>query len=111
MSQESYNQSVHGKYQTIGHEHLEYLVNWATGEYPKSGLCLVECQDGRWFLEVDFGDAFDNVDGVANPKAPDKEPKFFNSETDAQSFAINVLQLAHPELLERTDLARYFELD
>ncbi len=38
-------------FNTIGHEHLDDLVSWATGENPDTGLILVECKDGRWFIE------------------------------------------------------------
>lgn len=45
--------NTHRMYDTVGHEHLDGLVNWAIGEFPDTGLLLIECRDGRWFVEVE----------------------------------------------------------
>lgn len=100
--------NTHEKYKTIGHEHLDSLVNWALDDYPSSGLLLIECADGRYFIGVDFGVEFDLIDGVSKPKIePYIEPKFFAEKTLAITFAIQVIKIVYPELKER-DLNKYF---
>lgn len=92
----------HALYGTVGHLHLDSLTHWATGEYPDSGLMLVECADGRWFVEVDFGDRFDAMEGVSRPYiTPDVAPVFFKDETAARNFSMECLKLGHPDLKER----------
>lgn len=91
--------NTHAMYQTIGHQHLDSLVYWATGEFPDAGLNLVECQDGRWFVEVDHGNRFNQIDGISRPNiAPYVEPQFFGSEQEARVFAIACIKQAHTEV-------------
>lgn len=60
--------NTHIMFDTISHEHLDNLVNWATGECPDSALCLVECRNGRWFIEQDYGNTFDLFPEISRPK-------------------------------------------
>ncbi|MGH8376795.1 MAG: hypothetical protein ACRER6_16210, partial [Pseudomonas sp.] len=59
--------NTHALYRTVGHHHLDSLVYWATGDFPDAGLNLVECEDGRWFVEVDHGIKFDGTAGLSSP--------------------------------------------
>ncbi|UWE19383.1 hypothetical protein [Herbaspirillum huttiense] len=90
--------NTHLIYQTIDHQHLDVLVNWAIGNYPDAGINLVECKDGRWFVEVDFGTKFDGIQGVSRPKVlPFAEPRFWGTEQEARDFAIACIKQAYPE--------------
>jgi len=69
--------NTHEIYNTINHEHLDSLVNWARGEFPSSGLVVVECANGKWFVEVEFGHEFDQFDRISKPEVvPFVEPAF-----------------------------------
>lgn len=102
---------THKLYDTINHEHLDSLVSWATGEFPNAGLNLVECADGRWFVEVDHGRAFDDIAGVSRPTlTPYTEPAFFQSESEAREFAFTCIKQVYPDLASK-DLSEYFSDD
>lgn len=101
--------NTHRMYDTVGHEHLDGLVNWAIGEFPDTGLLLIECRDGRWFVEVEYGDDYDAIAGVSKPNvAPYVEPQFFSSEDDARQFAFTCIKQVYPTLAGR-DLAEYYD--
>lgn len=101
--------NTHIKYNTIGHEHLDDLVSWVTGEYPDSGLILVECSNGRWFVEVDYGHDFDSLLGISNPKCITYvEPSFYSSRSDALEFALALINKVYPDL-DKTKISEYFE--
>jgi hypothetical protein len=87
---------THRLFNTISHSHLDSLVNWATGEYPDSGLLLVECADCRWFVEVDFGNDYNAIGGVSKPKIlPYMDPVFFESRKDGEAFAFECIKKIH----------------
>lgn len=101
--------NTHAMYQTIGHQHLDSLVHWASGEFPDAGLNLVECQDGRWFVEVDHGSRFNHIDGISRPNvSPYVEPRFFGSEHEVREFAIACIKQAHPEVAGK-NLQEWFD--
>lgn len=101
--------NTHAMYRTISHDHLDTFVNWVLGEFPDAGLMLVECQDGRWFVEVDHGIRFDGMPGVSCPNAtPYVEPTFFGDESAATAFALECIKQAHPELANR-DLRKCYD--
>lgn len=98
-------------YDAVSHEHLDSLVYWATGEFPDASLCLVECADGRWFIEVDHGVAFDHIQGVSRPKVtPFIEPAFFSSGVYAREFAFTCIKGVYPIQSDK-DLSDYFAED
>ncbi|BCR26233.1 hypothetical protein [Aquipseudomonas alcaligenes] len=100
--------NTHDLYNTISHEHLDGLVSKAIGEFPAAGLNLLECADGRWFVEVDYGSAFDHLAGVSRPTiTPYTEPVFFQSEAEALRFAYTCIKQVYPEL-ENKDLSEYY---
>lgn len=101
--------NTHAMYQTIGHQHLDSLVYWATGKFPDAGLNLVECRDGRWFVEVDYGVQFDGIEGISRPNvAPYVEPRFFSTEQAVRDFAIACIKQAHPEVADK-NLQEWFD--
>jgi hypothetical protein len=101
--------NTHVMFNTVGHQHLDSLVYWATGDFPGEGLNLVECADGRWFVEVDHGEGFNAFEGVSRPNvAPYAEPRFFADEMGARAFAIECIQKRYPDLQKR-DLNEWFE--
>lgn len=102
---------THQLYNTVDHEHLDCLVYWARkpADFPEDGLLLVECADGRWFVEVEFGNRFDQINGICKPAlTPFAEPAFFASQDLALQFAYACLKQAYPEL-EGRDLSEYFK--
>lgn len=103
--------NTHRLYNTVSHEHLDSLVNWARRDFPSSGLNLVECADGRWFVEVDYGDEFDLLDGLSKPhQAPYVEPQFFAERDLALEFAFECIRSVYPDL-RGFDLASYWSGD
>ncbi len=101
---------THHAFNTISHQHLDTLVLWATGDYPDSALNLIECADGRFFVEVDFGDEFDDMQGISRPHlTPYEQPSFFDTRAEGQAFAIRAIQHQFYELSKRDDLHSWFE--
>jgi hypothetical protein len=91
--------NTHAMYRTVGHTHLDSFVNWVLGDFPDAGLNLVECADGRWFVEVDHGIRFDGMPGVSRPNvAPYVEPVFYVDEAAAMVFALDCIKKAYPAL-------------
>lgn len=90
--------NTHQKYQTIGHCHFDFTYrkndSW---EYPESGLLLIECGDGRWFIEQDFGDEYDRFAGVV--KSSDDvltEPTFYANVEDVARAAFALIKQVYP---------------
>ncbi len=104
--------NTHELYKTIYHEHLDSLVYWALGDFPDSGINLVECEDGRWFVKVDHGDDYDHIEGIARPNvSPSTEPFFCPTEEEARKFAYECIRRVHPSL-DGVDLnANYSEVE
>lgn len=95
-------------FKTVACEHLDVLVYWATEEFPDSGLLLVQCKDGRWFVEVEYGQAFDGLPGLSFPFViPYAFPTFFPSEDAARNHALQCLYSLYPKLRDR-DLTAYY---
>lgn len=96
--------NTHKMFHTVGHEHLDTFVLQSTGRYPDSGLNLVECADGRWYVEVDFGAEFDNMEGISRPHSqPYTNPRFFDSRLEALDFAVSCIQQVCPDLKNRDE--------
>jgi hypothetical protein len=99
---------THALLKTVACEHLDVLVYWATGEFPDSGLLLAQCTDGRWFIEVEYGQAFDGTAGLSFPFVlPYVFPTFFSTEDDARHWALQCLYPLYPKL-EGRDLSLYY---
>lgn len=105
--------NTHVMYQTVNHEHLDSLVYWAKNgdDFPESGVNLVECESGKWFVEVDHGTEFDNVTGISKHDiSPFVEPTFFSNEDAARKFAYDCIKTVYPELKGK-DFDEYYEED
>ncbi|CAM3024891.1 hypothetical protein [Legionella worsleiensis] len=101
--------NTHQIYNTISHEHLDNLVSWATGEYPDSGLCLVECQNGNWFVEVDFGHCFDSFTNISKPElTPYIEPRFFPNRKNALTYATEIIKQVYSSIDDKK-ISEYFQ--
>lgn len=81
---------THQRYRTINHEYLESVRNVAYLGPLRNGWSLVECEDGRWFVESNSSfDAAPHLAGVSLPRVfPYAEPSFFPNRDDALEFAI-----------------------
>lgn len=98
-------------YKVQGHQHLDSLVYWASGEFPDSGINIVSLVDGRYFLSVDFGDDYHRFSNIfRHDLHPYQAPQFFDSKEAVQSYAIACIKKVHPDLAHR-DLAVFFEDD
>jgi len=96
-------------FDTVFNEPLDALLLWATGKPPSSGLMLYKCADGRWFLEAEFGNLFDDVDGISKPHlAPYETPVFFPGEKEAHQYAFVCIREKYPELEDR-DLSLFYQ--
>lgn len=84
-------------------------MSWARGEYPDSGLILVECSDGRWFIEIDYGPDYDSFLGISKPKCtPYLEPIFYSSRKEALAIAIDLIKKVHKNINEER-ISGYFD--
>jgi hypothetical protein len=66
-------------------------------DYPMSGLAIVECSDGRWFIEQDFGTEYSQFPGVVK-SGSDLEtlPEFYPEPTAAANAAFALIQQVYP---------------
>jgi hypothetical protein len=70
-----------------------------------------KCADGRWFVEVDFGNDYNAIGGVSKPKIlPYMDPVFFECRKDGEEFAFECIKKIHPTLRER-DLGQYLKTE
>lgn len=80
----------HAAFQTIGHQHICCYIP-ADG-FKSCDIMVVECADGRWYVEDNWGGDAENAIGVWNPFNPDNSlPSFFSTKTDAVRHAVAVL--------------------
>ncbi|OJU46026.1 MAG: hypothetical protein BGN96_00990 [Bacteroidales bacterium 45-6] len=57
---------------------------------------MVECVDGRWFIEVDFGHDFDSFAGISKPKySPYVAPNFYSNREGALTKALELIRQVH----------------
>lgn len=83
----------------ISSEQLDSVALWASNEYPDAGLILIGCKDGRWFVEVEFGNRFDGIIGLSRPAlTPYSQPVFFSGRTEALDYALSCMKAVYPEL-------------
>ncbi|WP_159185357.1 hypothetical protein [Klebsiella pneumoniae] len=86
---------IHTRYDTVNHHHLDYLLD--NGEYPDSGLMLIECCDGRWFILQEFGDEYSRFPGVVCSREDDvTEPVFYPDLEAAARAAFGFIGEVYP---------------
>jgi hypothetical protein len=77
----------HSAFKTISHTHVS-CYSPAEG-CDTCDIMAVECGDGRWYVEDNWGDDAKGAAGVWDPFNPsDAEPRFFDSEDAAIRHAV-----------------------
>ncbi len=91
--------NTHEKYNTVNHIHLDMLVPYT--EDVDLGLMLVECADGKWYIEQDFStDVYDKVPGVVKSETDIiTEPVFYPDEETAEKAALDIVRSIYPDFI------------
>lgn len=80
----------HHAFNTISHEHVS-CYDPASG-HDTCDIMIVECADGRWYVEDNWGGDAKGADKVWNPFDKSSEgPHFFASEDEAMQHAVAVV--------------------
>jgi hypothetical protein len=80
----------HEAFDTVGHEHISCYFP-AEG-YDACDIMLVECSDGRWYVEDNWGGDAKGADGVWDPFVESGEmPRFFETREGAARHAVAVV--------------------
>lgn len=79
----------HRAFHTISHHHIS-CYNPAAG-HDTCDIMIVECADGRWYVEDNWGGDAKGAERVWNPFDKDSEPHFFPSMEEAQKHAVAVV--------------------
>lgn len=80
----------HEAFCTISHTHVSCFLP-AEG-YDTCDIMAVECKDGRWYVEDNWGDDAKGATGVWNPFDPsDVGPSFFPTEDAAIRHAVSIV--------------------
>jgi len=89
---DKYWDSARGRYNshlyfnTISHHHISDYSGDETCE-----IMIVECKDGQWYIEDNWGGDAKGADGVFNPFDKDSYPTFFNSLEEANQRAAEIV--------------------
>lgn len=68
----------HRAFNTVNHEHISCYS--AAPGHKDCELMIVECADGRWYVEDSWGADAQGAEKVWNPRDPSNEgPNFFSS--------------------------------
>jgi hypothetical protein len=90
--------NTHQKYQTINHHHFDF--RYPTGgilEYPESALMLVQCADGRWYVQQEFGAQYSGFEGVVrSDEDVESVPTFYVHVEDAAKAAFALIKQVYP---------------
>lgn len=76
----------HGFFKTINHHHI---CDYSGDE--KCDIMIVECSDGRWYIEDNWGGDAKGADGVFNPFDKDSYPTFYDSCREANLRAATIV--------------------
>lgn len=80
----------HRAFNTVSHEHISCYS--AAPGHKDCELMIVECADGRWYIEDSWGGDAQGAEKVWNPRDPSNEgPNFFSSEDEARQHAVAVV--------------------
>lgn len=92
------NDISHIKYQTVNHYHIDFMTN---NGYPNSALMIVECEDGRFFLEQEFGDEYSQFMGVLKTSYDiETKPVFYSDLKSAAEAAFKIIKIIYPDTPE-----------
>ena len=87
--------NTHEKYNTIDHIHLDMLVPHT--DDVDLGLMLVECENGKWYIEQEFStNAYDASGVVKSQTDIITEPVFYPDEESAKKAALNIVKSIYP---------------
>lgn len=80
----------HAAFQTIRHDHISCYT--PADDHDTCDIMVVECADGRWYVEDNWGGDAKNAEGVWNPfNTDDALPRFFQTKEDAIRHAVAVV--------------------
>lgn len=80
----------HEAFQTINHVHISCYV--PSEGHDSCDIMAVECADGHWYVEDEWGGDAQGAEGVWNPFSPsDDLPRFFSTREDAIRHAVAVV--------------------
>jgi hypothetical protein len=80
----------HAAFHTISHTHISCY--WPAEGRDTCDIMAVECKDGRWYVEDNWGGDANGASGVWNPFDPsDEGPRFFETEEAAIRHAVYVV--------------------
>ncbi|MGN5048520.1 hypothetical protein ACTG16_21730 [Aeromonas sp. 23P] len=77
---------THLFFNTVGHHHISDY-----GGSEQCDLMVVECRDGRWFIEDNWGGDAKGASGVFNPFEKGGFPTFYKSAEEANQRAAEVI--------------------
>lgn len=83
-SRKRYNS--HAYFKTINHHHISDY----SGEHS-CDIMIVECEDGRWYIEDNWGGDADGATDVFNPFDRDSFPTFFSNCEAANKRAAEIV--------------------
>jgi hypothetical protein len=80
----------HRAFNTVNHQHVSCYA--PAPQHDTCDIMIVECADGRWYVEDNWGTDAKGADKVWNPFDPSTEgPHFFASEDEAMQHAVAVV--------------------
>lgn len=80
----------HRAFNTVNHHHIACYTP-AAG-HDSCDIMIVECADGRWYVEDNWGGDAQGAEKVWNPFDPSSEdPHFFATEDEAMRHAVAVV--------------------
>ena len=89
-NQEQKRWNSHAAFKTVSHDHVA-CYRPAPG-HKNCDLMLVECHDGRWYVEDNWGSDAHGAEKVWNPFIRNaEEPHFFATEAEAMALAVSVV--------------------
>lgn len=101
-------QETHTQYDTISHEHMSSLVRWDQDNIDGLYFMLVECRDGRYFLESEFNDEeYDQFEDIFNDTIP-RPVVFYPNRLAALKRALEIANALCP-LATKTELLEAME--
>ncbi len=103
--------NTHQKYNTVNHHHFGFMYERpdGTSNWPGSELMLVECVDGRWFIEQEAGDEYNQFPGVVKSGQDlDTEPTFYPDVDSCARAAFALIKQVYPGTSD-DNLARFLD--
>lgn len=79
----------HAYFKTINHHHIS-CYDPAPGR-DTCDIMIVECEDGRWYIEDNWGEDAPGEPDVFNPFSKDSYPVFFSGITEAGNRAAEIV--------------------